>query len=317
MQLLLLHLDDALELQPDFVRSCLKAGAREINANDDGPAIRLWSRQRDLTAFAARLSQQLPRGRQDARLTFMGSGDFHHVTALLLEDALRTRERPATVVHFDNHPDWVGFPGGVHCGSWVNRAAQRALVDKVITVGVCSDDLRRPEWKGANLSLLKSGAIEVYPYDHVPSRVKKDYGVGSCYRQANGFIEWRTIASCGEENFIDYLLSRIRTEDVYLTIDKDVFARDDAITNWDQGTMRLPCLLSMIAAIGHRHSIIGADVIGDYSRPVYAGSPWAVISKRTEILIDQPPGPPDPLSAIRINSAVNHRLLEALSEVMQ
>lgn len=314
---MLLHLDDALVLQPDFVRTCLQAGAREIEANGDGPAIRLWGRQRDLDLFAARLSQQMPRGRQDPRLTFMGSGDFHHVTLLLLEDALRNEEEPATVIHFDNHPDWVRFAGGVHCGSWVSAAAEHAQVDKVITVGVCSDDLTRPEWKGANLSLLSTGALELYPYEHAQSRVKKDYGAGSCYRQAAGFIEWTTIASCGEENFIDHLLSRIRTGNVYLTIDKDVFARDEAVTNWDQGSMRLPFLLSTIAAIGHLHRIIGADVIGDYSRPVYAGNPWTVISKRVEILIDQPHGSPDPRSAIRINSAVNHRLLQALSEVMQ
>jgi hypothetical protein len=316
MQLLLLHLDDALELQPDFIRSCLKAGAREFAAND-GPAIRLWCRQHDLEAFATRLSRQMPRRRQDARLCFMGSGDFHHVTSLLLEDALRNEEQPATVIHFDNHPDWVRFAGGVHCGSWVNRAAQHAQVDKVITVGVCSNDLCRPEWKGANLSLLSSSALELYPYDHAPSRVKKDYGSGSCYRQADGFIEWSTIASSGEQNFIGYLLSRILTDNVYLTIDKDVFARDDAVTNWDQGSMRLPYLLSMIAAIGHLHHIIGADVTGDYSRPIYGGSTWTVISKRAEILIDQPHGSPDARNAIRINSAVNHRLLEALSEVMQ
>ena len=317
MQLLLLHLDDALELQPDFIRSCVKAGAREIEANGDGPALRLWCRQRDFEAFATRLSRQMPRGRQDARLCFMGSGDFHHVTSLLLEHALRNEEQPATVVHFDNHPDWVRFGGGVHCGSWVNRAAQHAQVDKVITVGVCSNDLRKPEWKGANLSLLSNGAVELYPYEHAPSRVKKDYGSRSCYRQEDGFLEWSTIASSGEGNFIGFLLSRIQTDNVYLTIDKDVLARDDAVTNWDQGRMRLPYLLSMITAIGHHHRIIGADVTGDYSRPIYAGSAWTVISKRAEILIDQPHGSPDARNAIRVNSTVNHRLLEALSEVMQ
>lgn len=317
MQLLLLHLDDALVLQPDFIRSCLKAGAREIEANGDGAAIRLWSREGELEAFAGRLSAQMPRGRHDARLTFMGSGDFHHVTSLLLEDALSSEEEPATVIHFDNHPDWVRFAGGVHCGSWINRAAEHAQVDKVITVGVCSDDLTRPERKGANLSLLSTGALELYPYDHAPSRVRKDYGAGPSYRQAAGFIEWRTIVSCGEENFVGYLLSRIRTDNVYLTIDKDVFAREEAVTNWDQGSMRLPYLLSMLAAIGHLHRIIGADVIGDYSRPVYAGSPWTVIAKRAEVLIDQPLRSPEPRDAVRINSAANHRLLQALAEVMQ
>jgi hypothetical protein len=246
----------------------------------------------------------------------MGSGDFHHVTSLLLDVALRNEEKPATVIHFDNHPDWVHFAGGMHCGSWVNRAAQHAKVDKVITVGVCSSDLNWPEWKHANLSLLGSGALELYPYDHAPSRVRKEYRSGPSYTQTAGSLKWNTIASSGEQDFIGYLLSRIKTDNVYLTIDKDVFARDDAVTNWDQGRMRLPYLLSVIAAIGRLHRIVGADVIGDYSLPVYAGGLWTILSKRAEILIDQPHRWTDPANATRLNSAINHRLLEALSEVM-
>jgi hypothetical protein len=317
MQLLLLHLDDALASQPDFMRSCLTAGAHEIHASDDGPALRLWAKEQDFEAFAGRLARQMPRVRQDARLCFIGSGDFHHATSLLLESALQGEEKPVTIIHFDNHPDWVRFAGGMHCGSWVNRAAQNAQVDKVITIGACSKDLQRPERKGANLSLLSTGALELYPYDHAPSRVRKDYGSGACHTRAPGCIEWKTIASLGEDNFIAHLLSRIKTENVYLTIDKDVFVRDDAVTNWDQGSMRLPYLLSMIAAIGDTHRIIGADVIGDYSRPVYAGSPWTVLAKHAEVLIDQPLGSPDPTSAMRINSEGNHKLLTALSQVMQ
>lgn len=49
---------------------------------------------------------------------FYGSGDFHHVAAMLLE---RVSE-PVTVVHFDNHPDWTSFPATMNCGAWVNRA---------------------------------------------------------------------------------------------------------------------------------------------------------------------------------------------------
>jgi hypothetical protein len=317
MQLLLLHLDDALESQPDFMRACLMAHAHEIHASDDGPAIRLWSKEQDFSAFAGRLARQMPLTRQGARLCFIGSGDFHHATPLLVETALQDEQKPVTIIHFDNHPDWVRFVGGIHCGSWVNRAAQHAQVDKVITIGACSKDLQRPELKGANLSLLSTGALELYPYDHAPSRVRKDYGCGSCHTQAPGRIEWKTIASFGEDNFIAHLLSRIKTESVYLTIDKDVFVRDDAVTNWDQGSMRLPYLLSMIAAVGDTHRIIGADVIGDYSRPVYAGNPWTVFAKRAEVLLDQPLCSPDPGSAMRINSEVNHKLLAALSQVME
>jgi len=120
----------------------------------------------------------------------------------------------------------------------------------------------------------------------------------------------------GEQNFIEYLLSRIITKSVYLTIDKDVLAREDAITNWDQGCMRMPYLLSLVKEIGKRHAVIGADVTGDYSIPRYSGDLWTRLCKHAEIFVDQPRGKPDHAQAVNINSAANHALLEVLSEVM-
>jgi len=83
LQLLLLHLDDALELQPNFVRSCLLAGAHEIGDKAIGRQIRLWGRQSALGELWRCLASAHPLGRNKARLSFMGSGDFHHVSALL------------------------------------------------------------------------------------------------------------------------------------------------------------------------------------------------------------------------------------------
>ncbi len=116
----------------------------------------------------------------------MGSGDFHHITAFLLHAALENQPDPVTLIHFDNHPDWVKFDSGTHCGSWVNHALVHPKVEKIITIGVCSHDLRLPEWKGANLTPLAQGLLELYPYDHAPSRVKNNYGAGASYEQNGG-----------------------------------------------------------------------------------------------------------------------------------
>jgi hypothetical protein len=164
--------------------------------------------------------------------------------------------------------------------------------------------------------LLSQGLLELYPYDHEPSRVSNDYGAGASFEQVDGHLRWKTIRTIGEQNFIDHLLSRIKTQAVYLTIDKDVLAREDAITNWDQGCMRLPYLLSIIREISRHHDIIGADVIGDYSRPSYSGSLRTKLSKHVEIFKDQPHRKPDPKQTAHINSAANHALLEVLSEAM-
>jgi hypothetical protein len=315
MQLALLHLDNAFDSQPEFISTCDKNGARQIMMRKDGAGIRLWGRDDALAAFGEKVMRAL-QGGPEPRLTFMGSGDFHHVTVYLLASALENHTGPITVIHFDNHPDWVKHKNGVHCGSWINRALEHPQVDKIITVGVCSDDLRLPEWKGANLNPLSKGVQEVYPYDHAPSRVRRDYGAGISFKQANGALHWKTIRSIGERNFEEHILSRIETEAVYLTIDKDVLGRDDAVTNWDQGRMRLPYLLSLIKEIGGHCRVVGADVTGDYSTPDYGGPLWTRISKRAEVFMDQPRGIPDLKQASIVNSAANHALLEILSEAM-
>ena len=314
MQLCLLHLDDALMSQPAFMRTC--GEAQHIEALEIGSRLRLWGRHPHLEELRRTLGGHFSSMSNEPLLTFMGSGDFHHVTALLLPFVLEKHPEPVTIVHFDNHPDWVNFDGGMHCGSWVNRALEYPQVSKIITVGVCSHDLRNPDWKGANLSLLSQGLLELYPYSHAPSRVIDDYGTGASHYQRDRRIHWRTIEEMGEEAFIKTLLWQIKTRNVYITIDKDVLDLEDAKTNWDQGKMRLPLLLQLIDEIGKCHKVIGADVTGDYSSPLYTGDSWTRFKKRAEIFIDQPRNAVAPDVAHALNSATNHALLEVLSEVM-
>lgn len=316
MQLCLLHLDDALRLQTSFIRACGHGEVRHVEAQALGASVRLWGRQAGLDQLHGVLAENLPKADNDPQLCFMGSGDFHHITALLLSLALEKHTGQVTVIHFDNHPDWVHFDGGMHCGSWVNRAAAHPRISKIITIGVCSHDLRNPDWKGANLQLLADGALELFPYAHAPSRVRHNYGEGVSYQQKKNHLHWLTIQDMGEENFIQLLLTRISTKNVYITIDKDVLAREDAETNWDQGIMRLPFLLQILRKIGERHAIIGADVTGDYSVPHYSGGAWTRLKKHAEIFMDQPRTHPDVAKASVLNSATNHALLEVLTEVM-
>lgn len=317
MKLCLLHLDDALTRQREFVEECHARKARQLHAADVGEHVRLWGKDRRLAPLADNLRETFFAGNDDdPKLCFMGSGDFHHVTALLLSATLEKCNGPITVIHFDNHPDWVHYRGGMHCGSWVNSAAGQDKVAKVITIGVCSHDLQRPDKKGANLDLLSGGRLELFPYDHAPSKVSGDYGAGGSFRQIGSHLHWQTIARTGEEAFTEKLLSRIPTGDVYITVDKDVLSREDCETNWDQGVMRLPYLLLLLRAIGKKHRIIGADVTGDYSRPRYGGNIWTRSIKHLEIYADQPRQQPSEEMAANLNSASNQAILGVFSEVM-
>ena len=300
MRPVFLNLDNALETQPGLRRQ----GDLRVEARDLGPALRLWSRPPALASLAARLRDQAPTD-VGPDLVFAGSGDFHHVTPLLIERAIAATDAgPVTVVHFDNHPDWVRFENGLHCGSWVGRAARLPGVAKVITVGVCSGDIDRPETKRADLDLVAEGRIELYPWrapDGGPVLRVGDQG-------------WPSMEAMGEGGFADLLAARITTPAIYVTIDKDVLHADDAVTNWDQGQLSLDGLERLIRVVAGRARLIGADVVGDWSSPRYGPDLLSNLLKRGEAFLDQPRGGvPGDLS--RTNEATNLRLLSLFAEV--
>lgn len=298
MRAALLHLDDALMPQAALVGQVAVGGGRDLDFRDLGPALRLWSRPKALGALEARLRRDLPASAGPA-LVFLGSGDFHHVTPILLARAIQASGAKAvTVLHFDNHPDWVRFANGAHCGSWVGSAARMPGVARVITVGVCSADIRDPSPRRADLDLIREGQLEIYAYQ-APGGARSLELCGK---------SWPTIEAMGEAAFAAFLPSRIETDAVYITIDKDVLSAADAATNWDQGRTSLDFLKTLLAPLLRTHRVIGADVVGDWSLAVYGGGPLAALLKRGEAMLDQPRRRPAP-EACAANEPVNLDLL--------
>jgi arginase family enzyme len=298
MQIFLLHLDSALKSQANFITTCKQDSAKQIELEEEGQKIRLWGRKANFSKVQEKIAEHFANVRQP-QLVFIGSGDFHHITALLLTETLKNTSEEITVLHFDNHPDWVKCSIGMSCGSWVNNVAENPQVAKIITIGVCSKDLKNPKYKGANLGLLTSGKLKVFPY-----------------KPRFNSLKLPTISEIGEQKFVEILLSLIKTKAVYITIDKDVLAKEDAKTNWDQGVMRLEFLLQLLQVIGKKHLIIGADVTGDYSHSRYSGNLFTRFLKKLEVMIDQPACKTDITTASDLNSATNHAILEVLSGVM-
>jgi hypothetical protein len=304
MRAAVLQLDDALAGQPRLRERAAMGGGVTVSADDLGPALRLWGRPASLTALEARIRQMLPAAR-GPRLVFAGSGDFHHVTPTLLARALESQPGgPVTVLHLDNHPDWVRYADGLHCGSWVGAAARTPGVAKVVTVGVCSRDVGAGRVRQGDLSLILEDRLALYAY-------RAPDGGGSLTLAGR---TWPTIEALGLAAFLKRLLAEITTERVYVTLDKDVLCAADAATNWDQGQMTACDLFAVLRCVLAGHRVIGADVVGDWSRPTYGGGGLAGLLKRGEALLDQPWRAPDAAAAHMVNEAINLRLLDLFAD---
>ena len=315
MHLNILHLDDALAGQTAFLDACSKLEANQVNLRSEGPEARLWGRTEVLHKLSARLCVEL-RGLSSNQpiVTWIGSGDFHHVTALIVSLLAKAREVPVTIVHIDNHPDWVRFPIGIHCGSWVSHVLENGMVERVVSLGVSSHDLAWPELKGADLSLVASKRLVVFPLDPPLTRVVKDYGAGPAHSCGQHRITWKQISNAPDEAALSAVLDTINTKHIYITIDKDALTNTDAQTNWDHGGFSLDGLLTWLRALMAERDVVGLDIVGDYSPVACGGSRLDRFWKWSESLLDQPFSVIPVEIAARTNERSNLKILKTLEE---
>ena len=300
MHLQILDLDGALATQISLRGVAPWSSVSTVDLRDLAPRLRLWARERSIRAARARLREHA----REPTLSLLGSGDFHHVAVLLMEQA----REPITIVHIDNHPDWVRLAPRWHCGSWVNQALRLPQVRRVITLGVCSDDLVRPDLKGGNLAALAAGRIVLFPWQHAPSRVWRRVADGAGHRYQKGHLAWSNLAEIGVEKALDAIIALIETDAIWISIDKDVLAEREALTNWDQGHMPLAAVKQIIDAVGARFTVAGADICGEFSAAHHSN--WF---KRWEARMDQPQREiSDDLLAR--NEATNRELLVAIEK---
>ena len=316
MRLNLVHFDDALIRQPLFRAAGAKVGGREHDLRDIGPEVRLWARAQALADLKERLAPMLDgRDVNKPLVTWMGSGDFHHVTALIVTALAKASAAPMTVIAFDNHPDWVAFRGGLHCGSWAKSVLDDAVVDRVVGIGTASRDLAWPEFKGAGLEHVAAGRLVLFPMRGSANIVFGNYGQGWGHAQSGRRLAWKALSSVFANSDVERVLSAIQTDAIYITIDKDVLVAEDAGTNWDQGRIMLPDLLLWIRALAARFKVAGVDVIGDHSRPQFKGSKLSRILKYGEILVDHPRQRRDETATAALNQRTNLAILKTLEEV--
>jgi len=302
MHLQIFDLDGSLSSQTSLGDAAPWQSIRTIDLRDIGPRLRLWSRGKTIAQARQRLADL--GAKIESTITLLGSGDFHHIAALLHE---RIRE-PFTLVHFDNHPDWVRFAPRWHCGSWMNQALALPLLARAITLGPCSDDLVNPGLKGGNLAALDSGRLVLYPWQHAPSRIWHRIADGPAHRYARGHIYWRNLCERELDEAISATIAEIPTEAVWISVDKDVLPESEVVTNWDQGQMPLAALLRFVRSTVAQRRVIGADICGEYAPLLHANA-----FKRWEARLDQPHRTDAAAARLKDNERVNRALLAAIA----
>ncbi len=215
--------------------------------------IRFGCSRRDLDRLDGTLDGVL-RG-QPCGPVFTGSGDFHHVSQPLIRRACALQR--CRVVVFDNHPDNMRFPFGIHCGSWVSHVAALPNVARVDVVGITSPDVSAASLWENRLRPLYSGRV-TYWCIRPRNRLARHLGLGAAFREFGS-----------AEALLDAFAATIERAPlpVYVSIDKDVLAPEVVRTNWDQGVLREAHLTRTLQAVGDNR--IGMDVTGEVSAHAY------------------------------------------------
>ncbi len=210
---------------------------------------RLWCSASEFKRVSS--AMQLPNLNQFALL---GSGDYHHLTLALLQQ----HQAPLTLVLFDNHPDWIRPPHQYHCGTWIYAAARLPQVARIVIVGLENGDLCGKKFQDGDVESYLNKKIVLLPYTAV------EVTIG-----AEQTVQLQSQLKASLKAGVQEILSHIATQHVYVSVDKDCLRLDDAITNWEQGTLPLETVTACIAAIRNNHIIVGADTVGDYSPPIF------------------------------------------------
>jgi hypothetical protein len=219
-----------------------------VDARLWGPRLRFCAPAAEMEAFAAACLPRLG----DARFVLFGSGDFHHVSAILL----RRVHEPLTLVSFDNHPDWDIRPPRWCCGSWINRALALATVEHVSIWGCGNFECWGWHRLTGNHRDVRSGRLAVHAW--ADERSAADQARPAAMTQAN----WR-------ERFASFAAG-LGGRAVYVTVDMDGLRAGEALTNWENGRFQVADVCWALDQLRRTARIVGGDICGAFSKPAYA-----------------------------------------------
>jgi arginase family enzyme len=299
-----------LNLDNSLVRQATLLGRYKsaiVDLLDLGPRCRLW-----MNRVTRGLIRQRLKGIGGTPVFFLGSGDFHHLSEILIS---RISE-PISLIVFDFHPDWDTLPPRFGCGSWLTEALKRKNILRCGLFGVSSTDISAGNIQHGNLKALDHDRLLIYPYAHPATNVfiKRVPANSSLRLEQIPFgrsIHWAELKASDLAARFKYFLNCLPGKKVYISLDKDCLTRDYALTNWEEGLMPLDEILLMLKLIKDNLDIVGMDITGEYSPVNISGRFKNIISR-----MDHPKNIPsavcdeDQINAV--NQKTNLRILETI-----
>lgn len=171
-----------------------------------------------------KITEKIDKTKQ-GQLYYLGNGNYHYLTLSLLAQI----KEPFTLVLFDHHNDagYLPYPNMISCGSWVQNAVEDLpLLEEVFIIGANAGNKKDAKSQVAS-------KINILNEDELSKGSLSDFA------------------------------SKIKTKNIYLSVDRDILSKKVVQTNWNQGKVSLKKLVKSLELVSQRHSVIGADVCGD------------------------------------------------------
>jgi hypothetical protein len=240
--------------------------------HDWGPHVRLACSFGRYRRFERTLNERLG-PHTEPELTFYGSGDFHHVSLGLV----RRAAVECNLLVLDLHPDWMRAVPLMHCGTWVWHALRLPHVRRVFHVGGDMDFDNAYRWL-APWPDLRSGRLTVWP-------ARRRFERGRWPE-----VEQRPLDGNRLVELLKPHAAELARRPLYVSLDKDVMVRADAVVNWESGFLNWAevrdVLTTFVEAAGGR--LAGLDVTGDWSPVEVRGlmRRWLDRSEHPALVID-------------------------------
>jgi arginase family enzyme len=248
-----------------------------VDLKADERNLRLYANKRGLSRARSAIAG-LRKRLKGPWLSFLGSGDFNHLSALLVE-SLPDEAKPVNLVLIDNHPDWFDMPLKYHCGTWVATLMRQPWVESVTLIGQDSEDLIGREFWFIPWRDFCRGRVALYPFRRestfVPLRWSRHPGGASTFENQLAGVEvgFHTVKDLGVPALLEHLSARLSGKNIYLALDKDVLSTDFALTDWEQGGLSLEDLKLLVQGLSGMGRLIGADICGEQAPSPLTG-PW-------------------------------------------